>query len=57
MKKIKKTLNKRRFDLKLDNLYTEDNISMDNLENKEYLDNFAYQEYLKKESGDFSGEQ
>lgn len=56
MKKISKAITNKRFLKKTDNLITKDTISLDNPKNRKYLDNIAYQKYLKKlnnESSDF----
>ena len=56
MKKILKAITNKKFIKKSDNLFTKNTISMDNPKNRKYLDNLAYQEYLKKrktESSDF----
>lgn len=56
MKKISKAITNKKFLRKYDNLFTKNNISLDNPKNKKYLDEIAYQEYLKKlknESSDF----
>ena len=56
MKKISKAITNKKFIKKSDNLFTKNTISMDNPKNRKYLDNLAYQEYLKKgktESSDF----
>lgn len=59
MKKISKAITNKKFLKKSDNLFTKNTISLDNPRNKKYLDNVAYQEYLKKlktESSDFHEE-
>lgn len=56
MKKNSKTIIKRKFYKKTDNLFAKDNISIDDKKNKRYLDNIAYQNYLKNESCDFDEE-
>lgn len=48
MKKISKAITNKKFIKKSDNLFTKNTISMDNPKNRKYLDNLAYQEYLKK---------
>lgn len=56
MKKISKAITNKKFIKKSDSLFTKNTISLDNPRNKKYLDNVAYQEYLKKlktESSDF----
>ena len=56
MKKISKAITNKKFIKKSDNLFTKNTISMANPKNRKYLDNLAYQEYLKKqktESSDF----
>lgn len=56
MKKILKAITNKKFLRKYDNLFIKNNISLDNPKNKKYLDEIAYQEYLKKlknESSDF----
>lgn len=56
VKKISKAITNKKFLKKSDNLFTKNTISLDNPRNKKYLDNVAYQEYLKKlktESSDF----
>lgn len=56
MKKISKAITNKKFLKKSHNLFTKNTISLDNPRNKKYLDNVAYQEYLKKlktESSDF----
>lgn len=56
MKKISKAVTNKKFLRKSDNLFTKNNISLDNPKNKKYLDEIVYQEYLKKlknESSDF----
>lgn len=56
MKKISKAVTNKKFLRKSDNLFTKNNISLDDPKNKKYLDEIAYQEYLKKlknESSDF----
>ena len=56
MKKISKAITNKKFIRKSDNLFTKNTINMDNPKNRKYLDNLAYQEYLKKlktESSDF----
>lgn len=56
MKKISKAITNKKFLKKSDNLFTKNTISLDNPRNKKYLDNVAYQEYLKKlktKSSDF----
>ena len=56
MKKISKAITNKKFLKKSDDLFTKNTISLDNPRNKKYLDNIAYQEYLKKlktESSDF----
>ena len=56
MKKISKAITNKKFIKKSDNLFTKNTISIDNSKNRKYLDNIAYQEYLKKlktESSDF----
>lgn len=45
MKKFSKPITKRKYYKKTDNLFTKDNISLDNPKNKKYLDEYAYQEY------------
>lgn len=57
MRKISKAITNKKFLKKSDNLYTKDTISLDNPKNRKYLDNIAYQEYLRKiqkESGDYN---
>lgn len=57
MKKISKAITNKKFLKKSDNLYTKDTISLDNPKNRKYLDNIAYQEYLRKiqkESSDYN---
>ena len=59
MKKLSKPISKRKYCKKTDNLFTKDNISLNNPKNKKYLDEYAYQKYLKKinnESCDFNEE-
>ena len=56
MRKISKAVTNKKFLKKSDHLFTKGNISLDNPKNKKYLDEIAYQEYLKKlknESSDF----
>lgn len=50
MKKIFKAVTPKLFKKfrKKDNLFTKDTISLDDKKNKKYLDDFAYQEFLKK---------
>ncbi|MFR5682691.1 MAG: hypothetical protein ACLUD1_01100 [Clostridia bacterium] len=55
MKKISKAVTNKKFLRKSDNLFTKNNISLNNPKNKKYLDE-KHQEYLKKlknESSDF----
>ncbi len=57
MKKISNAITNKKFLKKSDNLYTKDTISLDNPKNRKYLDNIAYQEYLRKiqkESSDYN---
>ena len=57
MRKISKAITNKKFLKKSDNLYTKDTISLDNPKNRKYLDNIAYQEYLRKiqkESSDYN---
>ena len=57
MKKISKAITNKRFLRKSDNLFTKNTISLDNPKNRKYLDNIAYQEYLRKlklESSDYN---
>lgn len=54
MRKISKEITNKKFLKKSDNLYTKDTISLDNPKNRKYLDNIAYQEYLKKTSKESS---
>jgi hypothetical protein len=54
MRKISKEITNKKFLKKSDNLYTKDTISLDNPKNRKYLDNIAYQEYLKKISKESS---
>ena len=48
MRKISKAITNKKFLKKSDNLYSKDTISLDNPKNRKYLDNIAYQEYLRK---------
>ena len=62
MKKIFKAVTPKLFKKfrKKDNLFTKDTISLDDKKNKKYLDDFAYQEFLRKfknESSDSNEEQ
>lgn len=62
MKKISKatTLKFLKNFRKKDNLFTKNIISLDDSKNKKYLDDFAYQEFLKKsknESSDLNEQQ
>ena len=57
MRKISKAITNKKFLKKSDNLYSKDTISLDNPKNIKYLDNIAYQEYLRKiqkESSDYN---
>lgn len=57
MKKISKSITNKRFLRKSDNLFTKNTISLDSPKNRKYLDNIAYQEYLRKlklESSDYN---
>ncbi|MFR3183113.1 MAG: hypothetical protein ACLTPN_05865 [Clostridia bacterium] len=57
MRKISKAITNKKFLKKSDNLYSKDTISLDNPKNRKYLDNIAYQEYLRKiqkESSDYN---
>ena len=57
MRKISKAITNKKFLKKSDNLYSKDTISLDNTKNRKYLDNIAYQEYLRKiqkESSDYN---
>ena len=57
MKKISNAITNKKFLKKSDNLYSKDTISLDNPKNRKYLDNIAYQEYLRKiqkESSDYN---
>lgn len=56
MKKISQAITNKKYLRKSDNLFSKNNISLDDSKNKKYLDEIAYQEYLKKlknESSDF----
>ena len=62
MKKIFKAVTPKFFKKfrKKDNFFTKDTISLDDKKNKKYLDDFAYQEFLRKfknESSDSNEEQ
>ena len=57
MRKISKAITNKKFLKKSDNLCSKDTISLDNPKNRKYLDNIAYQEYLRKiqkESSDYN---
>lgn len=57
MRKISKAITNKKFLKKSNNLYSKDTISLDNPKNRKYLDNIAYQEYLRKiqkESSDYN---
>lgn len=58
MKKISKSISKKKFykSKKNSTLFAKDTISLDDQKNKKYLDNIAYQNYLKNESCDFDEE-